>query len=614
MEARYGERVKNRDLSLIDIPRDAWEPINKATHTVIPVGYDTETKDGECFLIAYSSRDIEKHARTDKVIDRLRFLTTDHKTNKNERTARFFYNLTYDTQAVTKGMPRSYLESFSRFNKVVYLGYIIEQIPNKRLRITDPNGKTFDYYDLAQYYGYTPLDTLGSERYGAGKAKDDIFDVKNLSPSRYDKDASYKAMLDKYIIQDCNICRRLGEDLSSAASLLFRPKSFFSQAGFSQQYFLENAPRKYYLPPRPVMQAALYAYNGGRFETVRRGTITKATSYDIRSAYPHHARNIPSLDTGDWSVSDKYDPESDISIMRVLAKGKTHVSPLRHSNKGLLYYPTGSMSQWVNKTEYELLKDMGYSLTVEKAYHYRTDSEERPFKFMEDIYRLKEGVEKTDPLYMVYKIIANGFYGKTIQMMPGFDEESGMPTGRWKAGKLFNPVVAMEITANTRCDVVRATMDDQEAVIAYHTDSVISDGKVNLKVGRELGEWDREKHGTITILGSGIYHWWGQENNWSGDADHKSKSKLRGFNKEPLRIEELRTDDVYLKRNISRNQRLKMVLRKNGHFDDYNRIIDNVPRKLNVNFDKKRVWDRQFISANDAIEHEIGSKPYVLNI
>ena len=46
-----------------------------------------------------------------------------------------------------------------------------------------------------------------------------------------------------------------------------------------------------------------------------------------------------------------------------------------------------------------------------------------------------------------------------------------------KSGILFNPIVANEITANTRCKLFNDSYKKQNHIINYQTDSIISDKK-----------------------------------------------------------------------------------------------------------------------------------------
>ena len=49
---------------------------------------------------------------------------------------------------------------------------------------------------------------------------------------------------------------------------------------------------------------------------------------------------------------------------------------------------------------------------------------------------------------------------------------------------------------------------------------------------------------------------------------------------------------------------------KQSDIEKYNNfnLIKEEPKKLNLNFDKKRVWERQFLNSNDVLNSQIDSK------
>jgi hypothetical protein len=389
-----------------------------------------------------------------------------------------------------------------------------------------------------------------------------------------------------------------------------KPKYYYSQASFSQQYFLETMKRDYQLPPKRVMQFALNAYNGGRFEVFKRGTYDGISAYDIRSAYPFQNVKIPSLDNGTWKESQRYDEDATISLFHVIAKGDSHISPMKAESKGMIYYPTGKRELYINKKEYETLKLYNYDVKILKAYHYYPKEKEYPFTFLSKFYDKKEKVGKKHPDYMFYKIIINGFYGKTIQLEPKnmiTDEDEGeaelikgnpvVKTERFNAGLLFNPVVAQEITGNTRSMLLDAVVDMQEDVIAFATDSIISTKKPNIKIGKSLGDWDEEKSNRrFTSIGSGVYFF--------EDDMMKFRGFGRGYNPEVIQSD---TEKVML--DVKRNIKLKQTFKsKEKDLDRFNLILD-MQKSFNLNFDRKRLWLDQFNNSDEIYNKQIESKP-----
>ena len=173
---------------------------------------------------------------------------------------------------------------------------------------------------------------------------------------------------------------------------------------------------------------------------------------------------------------------------------------------------------------------------------------------------------------------------------------------------LFNPIVANEITANTRVKLFEDCKKHMDNIIGFQTDSIITDKPINLPIGEKLGEWEIEKENKdIVILGSGVYQ----------ILEDKPKVRIRGFNKN-LNLYDLLNENKLnseIKLMLNRNIKLKAVMkRKLNDEEKYNEfnLITPTERVINLNFDKKRIWERDFINANDVINSQIESKAIII--
>jgi hypothetical protein len=601
--------VKCRDMQEIMFSKKAWKKAKK-NHIKRPVmGLDTETEKGKAFVMGmYDGK--EFHAIALKSFDDFVAAIIKHKL---DQTSNFFYNLTYDTNALIKHLPYNVLEELAAMDEVEYKGIKMKIIPEKLLQLKIGK-KTYQFFDEAQFFNKQRLTTVGQKLFGIAKVEQDVTDLKAY---RYFYDKQYRDELDHYLQRDCELCYRLGEHLFEITEKYLVPKYFYSQASFSQQYFLENMQRDYMLQPRTVMDYALKAYNGGRFEVFKRGTFKDVSAWDIRSAYPYQNVKIPALDTGKWTKTNKYDPDADISLFKAVAFGKSHISPMKAENAGLIYYPTGNKTMYINKTEYETLRLYNYKVKILSGYHYHTRQKEYPFTFLKDFYEEKERVGKESPEYMFYKIIINGFYGKTIQLQRDkyLTEENGKAVDfaiinkklkgineRFKAGLLFNPIVAQEITGNTRSMLLDSVVDIQDSVIAFATDSVIGMKRPNIKIGKRLGEWDEEvTRKKFTSIGSGVYYF------------ENDKMRFRGFGRgyDPDIIMNSDTDKVTLP--VTRVIKLKQTFKAaRVDLNSFNMII-KANKELNLNFDKKRHWFDKFNNTDEIYNKQIESAPMVVN-
>ena len=292
-----------------------------------------------------------------------------------------------------------------------------------------------------------------------------------------------------------------------------------------------------------------------------------------------------------------------------------------------MIYPIGKFKDcFVNKKELELVQELGYKYKIDSAYHYFDKEPVYPYIFLKDFYELKEKfkAENQEQLSWIPKLLMNGFYGKMIQLNPKLEyskenlgnehlwdliENKGELIyiyKKFQGGKIFNPVVANEITANTRVQLFRDSIKDIDKIIGFQTDSIISEKKLNLDFSNKLGSWEMEKKGEMVILGSGVYQMIGDE----------PKKRLRGFGKNLDLVNMLKSNNlnIPLIRNIKLKKTMKIKNYENEIVDDNKRmelfnLIKEEMKIININFDKKRIWDRDFNNCDDVLNNQIESKP-----
>ncbi len=620
--------VKCRDLKDISFNNNSFTPLKKNKKDKTIIGFDTETEKGKCFVIgAYINKtNYELFASMD-IDEILEFLTQ----RKFEESFNFFYNVTYDFQAIIKLLPYDKLKYLSKWDRVTYKDYVISSIPNKAFTISKRSHKV-KYFDLAQYFNYNSLNNSAIKFLGMNKEnlKDEGIDIKNLSYEEYKINPKYKFTLNKYLIRDVEITKLLGVKLLNMVKPYVIPKNFYSQATFSEQYFLENLNKKMGLPSKKIIQFGLSAYQGGRFEVFKKGRFEKGFIQDIKSAYPFQNIKVPNLTKGTWKESKEYDAESLVSLYKLDTELQDiPISPLKYQLKNnLMIYPIGKFKDiYINKTEIELLNKLGYDYKIKKAYHYYDKEPEYPYLFLKKFYDLKEQFKKEGKkdLSWIPKIIINGFYGKTIQMNHIFEYSSTYlgdnnlfdvteiegkliyTYRKFKAGKIFNPIVANEITANTRVQLFNALKGKYNDIIGFQTDSIISSKKLDLNYGNNLGDWEMENSGETIILGSGIYQIKGSN----------PKVRLRGFSK-GLNLDKLLNQNLKKTKmalTMTRNNKLKKTMRLNLPQDEKIKLLNLIledTKSININFDKKRIWERDFKNCKDVLENQIKSQPIVL--
>ena len=653
--------VKCRDFNKILLNKNSFKPnqVYKTRKSVISL--DTETERGLAFVIGIQTDKTKSIFRIKSFNDFINCIKM-----YSNRSLLFFYNLNYDYQALIKLLSDNQIQFLMDYDTLETKDFIINYIPNKcfDLFIKSIN-KNYKFFDIAQFFSHMSLDNTGKKFFNVSKLSlsDEGIDIKNLSAVDYDNDIKYKNIIDKYLLRDIELTYKLCSyviDLSIDTLDLY-PKTLYSQASIFQQKYLELARRKLSLPSRKILQYGLNAYNGGRFECFKKGFFENAQIEDINSAYPKHMAELPNLDGGKWIKDKSYHSDSLISLFKVsFVIQDMKISPIKNDNKNLgLCYPIGSYKDvYINKTEYDTIKEYTPNIKIQNAYHYFNNNPEYPFHFIKGYYNKRVAMKKDENgNEMLIKICINGGYGKTIQLVPNIKEikcnaqnykeisnkykgliidtyvnEIGEMVLRvkenFKAGILFNPVYANEITANTRCDLFNAVKNDMNSIISFATDGIIhQNGKLNIKQHKtKIGLWDTEYKGDIIFIGSGVYHLCDKKKN----ENVIGVSKMRGFDtkynlKDLLyqnrnkKFMELKLTKLIKLKYLNKIQNLKGTPDPNNNTkminalpNIYNKmenlnLFSEFDKKININFDKKRVWDRKFKNCGEVLNSIIDS-------
>lgn len=285
------------------------------------------------------------------------------------------------------------------------------------------------------------------------------------------------------------------------------------------------------------------AYGGGRIEAIKIGNQEEGPiyRYDINSAYPSVAVNLPSFKDGTYTSSSTWDG-SDTSIVHVffsldgLRKDGTprpsypfYPCWVRDMDGSIYYPPSGTGCYW--GSEVRALSEFyeeGEDYWILRSYNLQLPhGDVRPFNFIADAYRHRAIFKKQGNMaHEALKLGLNSIYGKLAQ-------QAGARNGRLPT--YHQLMWAGMITAGCRSQLYRAAMQKPWSVIAFATDAVITTEPLDLPGGDKMGEWTPEVFDGITIVQPGVY--WlkpmpgqeevvGEELEWS--------AKYRGFDKGSL--------------------------------------------------------------------------------
>ncbi|RPH75739.1 hypothetical protein EHM76_00980 [bacterium] len=444
------------------------------------------------------------------------------------------------------------------------------------------------------------------------KKKLDIIDS-----SRLNNDSEYWKKNINDIIRYCIIDSQLTKELADyfwsmmKKTLNFLPFKPYSKGHFSEEYFMS----KCYIPtidtiPKEVLEYAYKSYYGGRFELIKKGYFPHVYCYDLKSAYPAEMVNLIDFTNGHWYEVKEYDKHAytgfyfcHISCYHDL------ISPFMQKMEGLNVYPVGQFSQFLTQKdiEFALQHDKNIEIEIEKGYAFYPDELVYPLKEeIERLYLWKESEKNPDIKYCI-KIVLNSLYGKFIQTVSG------------KTGKLFNPLYASLITANTRLKLMEIGFKYPDSIVSFSTDSVHSLIPLDLKQKRHdgLGDFALDFQGAGVYIQSDVYTLWN---------DEKRKNKFRGFCVISPEAEEIAVSDKKTLLDILQNLKgtkyeysktrplhLGECLRhsKVHTVEDIN-IFTEIKKEVDINGDSKRNWSREFKNGIDVLQNQIDSRPIML--
>src|SRR4030067_2000978 len=312
------------------------------------------------------------------------------------------------------------------------------------------------------------------------------------------------AEIARYCVRDAELAKKLADlILYKFAQLGVYPKHLYSFANVAYTYYNATCKiplmRNIYDNHKPVLQYALNAYAGGKFEVTQKGP-GRYWEYDIISAYPAEIADLVDIERA-YIVRDKKFRRGAVYgyIFCDLNIPPGVSSPVPVSRGGVRVYPVGRLQCYITKSEYQYLISHGCDITIHDAYWLEVGKRIYPFRReVQRLVRLKEAAktEEREHDVLVAKKLLNCLYGKFVQLI--------LRDGKYEAGRNWNIIYGSIITANCR---VRGTEDRQSYpdVVAVNTDSRISTSALPIAPTSTLGDMRPECAGDGLILGTGIY-------------------------------------------------------------------------------------------------------------
>lgn len=430
------------------------------------------------------------------------------------------FSFTYDVTKLLADMPYVNQVELSTRNKTTWGDCVIECIPRKHLSLT-LGERSVKVWDTFSYWQSAFIKALnGSRQLFSDEQLKTIDYIAEMKELRNEAFAGKSADdIREYCFNECEFLSILYRDLlRHCVELGLKPTKHSGPGALATAFFTSRNVERY-MPWGDAFQQCgmprsvpISAYYGGRFETSVLGDVGDVIQYDIHSAYPAVAVNLPCLKCGMFERATDYMPgawgfyyvESDTS-------GPWAPFPFRCDAKSGKEYLNGALNgsiafvhggrRWVTGDEVEVaIRHFGAErIRVLDGWYYIPACEHRPFAEIETLYR-----QRKDPQYgasagtkQIIKLIINSVYGKTAQSIGGKDGPPRFQCYIWAAW----------MTGSTRAKVLDAALYGGESVVSIATDGILSTREIpELEVTDwTLGTWERVEKQDCWLGMPGIY-------------------------------------------------------------------------------------------------------------
>lgn len=503
---------------------------------------------------------------TRRILDFLLSLPQD----KSDLIISFSFN--YDMTKILQDLPYAALREFAELGFTIWNGYIISGIPRKYLQI-DTAGKRVRIWDVFSYWqmGFAPA--LESSRELFSDAQRKVIDfIARMKREREHFDVMPDDEIREYCFSECEYLSIMYRDFLRNLDHMGLVQLQHSGPGSAANAFFADVDLKAFMPHGdPVrylaglpVQVAIHSYYGGRFEIAAQGNIGDQIEYDLQSAYPSIAVNLPCLACGHFRHVDDYEPgklgfycagsltSGPWAPFPFRANAETGREYLNRAHKGAIAFVHGGR-RWV--TSFELGTAREYfgadAIPVYSGWVFDEGCTHKPFKRLLELYLHRKIGDPTCPdclaapkhfcpahpapsagLSKVIKLIINSVYGKLAQAIgwkvnPRSPYASGPES--MKAPEYQCYIWAAWITGGTRARVMEAALiggrepdcpdcrngdmfracERHSSVNSIATDGILS-GKRIPELDADvtdwvLGSWEREEKPDAWLGMPGIY-------------------------------------------------------------------------------------------------------------
>jgi hypothetical protein len=299
--------------------------------------------------------------------------------------------------------------------------------------------------------------------------------------------------------------------------------------------------------PTALWEAFHYSYFGGRVEAIRLGTMRDIFSYDLNSAFPACAAELPIMTRDYWQPTKKFIPDQQMSIYHVAwsLPDEAHIGLLPWRDRsGAIFYPRkGEGFYYFPEVEYFINNHPDCIKILGGFWHPSLPS--KLSRLIPHLYKTRMQLKKRqDPAEYVLKIAMNAMYGKFFQRI-GRQTYTCHPWAGW-------------ITSKSRRRLLEAIEGQHESIIAFAVDGIFSTERLrDIEIGEGLGQWQEFDWMKGLFIRSGVYDLAPYE----PDYEHKTGRRGHKYIEWDLIIKMLNefgkawsTDQIFVTHNLAMNR------------------------------------------------------------
>lgn len=412
----------------------------------------------------------------------------------------------YDVTMMLKDTPRDVQEALLDTKNAVYDGLALMMIPRKFLTIKSRGlgNRRTKLQDVFSFFGTS---FVGACKEWIGDSET-LKTIARMKDQRSEFTPEQLPEIERYMNHELDLLVELMDSLRERLRFAgINPRSWHGPGAVANSLLSRQKVAAHMSVTRTGHSVGARAYFGGRFEPFRIGTHHGAVyGYDIRSAYPHALRELPSLGKDPNWVRSRNPAVYGFHVVRYANQGRqAHPVPYR-SRDGSVCWPNNALT-CIWDTEYRVLEKL-FPGTFEhvEAWTLRDwawRKRARPFAFVEHLYEERNRLKKQGhPAQLAYKLALNSIYGKLCQTVGAEHVPSEQA---WHIPQWAQPEWAAMITSHCRAMILEAAYQAGNDVIAIETDGIYTTKKLDLPIGSALGEWEETEYEGIMYLQSGYY-------------------------------------------------------------------------------------------------------------